>query len=500
MRSSPVCTPPDAWQRRCGLAGTVILLATALFGCDSGSSRGDDRAPVSPAPPQGPATPPPTGTLLVAVTDYFDLPVAGADVAWLGPSSVVEAVTDADGNAQLEVPALSARVCVTDTVRGISCDDDAPVVVPANGTLAIDRQLELWAGYPVAAIIDTAVQPGGLRDNGRTLDISIRFAIEEPYRFWFNNTDVPPAVVDCVARHGQDLADNGPRCIEGAGVSTDGSYSFGGITRAREASTITQPPVPATVGILLDQSAPVFEDEDLATESRLFAVKLLADRLLPETAIALAAFAADDPTGVSSSLLPQAPVTFLPDENPGLLVNKPDLFFEADRLSGLAGGVAPLYEAILGSIDYVAELAQPGTRRLLVVMSNGRDDTCGARLDCEAIRDAIADKIEERSVELVLFDTLFSSADDALHELATDLSVPLVTGHGYFDDAKSLALVEQMLGESLEVVDMYVTLVGEREGVFESGAVVTGTFVGSNDGVCSFGCAVYEFPFSVRVP
>ena len=332
-----------------------------------------------------------TASVRVFVTDYFGQPVGGADVSLCGKARCVgPAATDGEGNVTFEnVPAGRAQLCAFSSARGgASCVEN--VSISAGGTVTLDHQLQLNPyGGGTVDVLGARVDENGLSPDGRTLDIVIRVALSKPppVGSWFNAD--PVTIVDCVAREGQELIDAGPRCIRGADGS-DASYTFGGLNAPPVPQTIRQPAQPATVTLLLDQSEAFFEFEESGVEARLFTGKLFADRMLPDTPLLLAAFAGDDPAGGYLSLLPQTPVTFLPADNPGPFLSKAETFAQLDGLSGLSGGIAPLYSAILSSIDFAASQAVPGTRPMLAVMANGRDHVCTAPAPCSALRAEIA--------------------------------------------------------------------------------------------------------------
>jgi len=492
----------DLLQPRLIGVSAAALFAFGIGGCGGG---GDAARPAGGEEPAGGAGGSPgIGSVRVKVTDYFGQPVASAQVYWIGPSTI-ETISDEEGNARLDnVPSGVASVCASHAVRGHACGPDDPVTIPVDSTLDLVRQLQPDWSPPIAAVLETRVDPNGLSPDGRTLDITIRVAVTQrpSVGSWFGaDSNYPLSTADCVAREGQELVDLGPRCIRGAG-GTDTSYTFGRLIEF-VAKAIDQPARPSTVGLLLDESAAVWSYEEYMVESRLFAAKIFADKALPDIGLLLAGFAGDDPAGVYLSRLPQTPVTFLPAQNPGLFLSKPEMFEQLDGLAELSGGVAPLYAAILSSIDFVADHAIPGTRRVLVVMTNGRDDTCGTPAQCVAMRGQIAARANDRDVELILLgpDGIkpgTSRAEEAISTLSVDTSAPLAVGSGTFHEA--LDLVQQLLGETVPVEDVRVRLMSEEPGAFHAGAIVAGALHGFNPGNCPWDCYLYVLPFSVRVP
>lgn len=436
-----------------------------------------------------------TGSASLYVTDYFGRPVGGAFVSLCGQESCADGYSDEEGNVAFnDIPAGRTQLCVFYAARGGG--DCEYVRIVAGGTLTLDHQLKLSPyGGGTVAVLDARVDENGLSPDGRTLDIVIRVALSEPppVGSWFNAD--PVRIDDCVARTGQELVDAGPQCIRGASGS-DASYSSSGLTRPPVIQTIRQSAQPATVALLLDQSDAFFDFEEDNVEARLFTGKLFADRMLPDSALLLAAFAGDDPASGYTSLLPQTPVTFLPAGNPAPFLSKAETFQELDGLAGLSGGIAPLYAAILSSIDFVATHALPGTRRMLVVMANGRDDACTAPAQCAAARAEIAAQARENDVELVLRGDNYL-ADD-LRALAVDASAPLIVLAG--PSYEALDLVQDFIEGEVAVEDLRFRLTSDVPGAFHPGATVVGVMHGSTATNCPFGCSDFPLPFAVRVP
>jgi hypothetical protein len=493
----------------------LALVAIGMAGCGGGVAAPAAAPPPGAPPPSGgdPGTggggTPGTATILVKVTDYFGEPVSGATVTWMGQWPNVERISDDEGVARFDgIQSGTSRLCAHHRVRGHACGPQDPVTVPAGSTVELIRQLKPCCSPPTAAVLETSIDPGGLSSDGRTLDITIRVGVTRPPRSgsWFDAPLYPTVVVDCVARDGLELAEMGPRCIRGPDGS-DSSYTFDRLIEFPTPRTLAQPAWPATVGLLFDQSAPMDDFEQQSFESRLYAAKIFADQVLPETGLLLAGFASDDPAGNQVSPLYQKPVMFLPAENPGLFFSRPEAYEQLDGLMGLSGGIAPLYEAILSSIDFVADHAVVGARRVLVVMAGGRDDACGTPAQCAALRAAVAARARQGDVELWLVGPYYTPFDPyigppgtvtSMGTLAVDAAAPLI---GYGSDLhEALDLVRQLLGESIHVEDIRVRLSSDEAGAFHSGVVVAGELRGSNPSNCPWYCFPYAFPFSVRVP
>lgn len=171
------------------------------------------------------------------------------------------------------------------------------------------------------------VDPGGVRADGRSLDVTIRVAVpaDVPGGSYFGEDSLYGLVAeDCAARDGDELTQLGPRCIQSAD-GRDISYSFGGINDRGVLKATDRAPHPTAVGLLIEQGDAGLSSTWMPNEPRLFSAKLFTDGLLPDTRVALAAFASDEASGSASSL-PQRPVTFFPVQSPGFSTSKSEAF------------------------------------------------------------------------------------------------------------------------------------------------------------------------------
>lgn len=506
----------------------VVAVAIGLSACGGG---GGDRPSAGGSPSSG-GTPPPTtappanppatgtGTIRVKVTDAFGEAVAGANVYVSGSSFAAEARTDAGGTAQIaDVPAGAVRVGAWHTVRGRNDSINGGVTLAKDQVVDLSRQLEIYSDAPVATVLQARVAEGGLSADGRQLDVVLRIAVTaaRPGLSWFDDF-YQTGVTACEARSGTDLADLGPRCIHGID-GRDLSYAVGKVTNLGVVRASDEPPQSWAVGLLIDQSEAGLLPDLLPNDPRLFAAKTLAHGLLPGTGLALAGFASDEPSGSASSL-PQRPVTFFPVESPGFLGSWPEVYQVLQDLSGLVGGGTPLYAAIAAGIEFMAANAPSDRQRALVVLADGVDSTCGSPAQCAQQRRAIVQRAREAGVKLFLAafhdpETckenaatdinwygcyLTIAAKPSLRELAVEGGIPLAVGLGPESTVGTLELARQWLDGSQMVQEVSVRLTSDSAGAFVPGAVVTGTFSGTNPDLCPFDCYDFALPFRVEIP
>lgn len=509
--------------RQAAIWTAVLAVAMGISACGGGGSA--DQASggsASGGSASGGSGSPGRGTIRVKVTDLFGDVVPAAKVDVSGLWGLISKDTDASGEVQFdEVAAERVSVCVYHLVRGTGgC---------AHSTVQKDRVLELSlqlkAGQmPTAAVLQATVDPSGVGADGRSLDVTVRVAVTGGRAgwSWFNGyADSTPILFPCHARTGAELAELGPRCIAGVD-GRDTSYAFGeikdaGVVRALEGERPSD-----AVALLIDQSDAGLSVDWAPNEPRLFAAKVFADSLLPEVPLALAAFASDTASGTASTL-PQRPATFFPVEAPGFVSSRPEAFQTLNILPGMVGGGAPLYEAIVAGIEFMAGRVPPGTHPALVVLAEGTDSDCGTAAQCAQWRRTVVQRAQQADVRLFLVgddsdthcgwepwnaeDLYYCetaiAAEAPLWELSALGGIPLVvgSGQGYSDNLHSqLELVRQWLSGSMTVQDISVRLTSDVEGAFAPGAVVMGGLLGTNESFCPWDCMYFALPFRVQIP
>lgn len=494
--------------------GTWLVVAS-LAGCGGGGAGG---ASSGGTPPMGdPPLTGGTGSIRVKVIDFAGEAVAGTEV-WVSATNS-SALTGQDGIVRFDnVAAGTSRVCASHPVRGHSCSAPDPVTVEKGKVLELSLQLkQLSTSAAVAAVLSATAEPGGVSADGRSMDLTLRVAVIGPQHqgSWFVNGDDwgynRLQVFGCTARAGDELAQLGPRCIRRADGS-DASYSFAKVNDLGPVKTIERPGAPWAAGLLIDQSDAGLSPNWLPNDARIFAAKRFADRLLPATPLLLGAFANDEPSG-SASRLPQRPVTFFPVESPAFLTGRAEAFGVLNHLHSLVGGGAPLYEAIVEAVDYMAARTPPERSRALVVLADGADTNCGTPAQCAALRKDVIDRARAAAVQLFLVGGTASdctpdwvgwegcdgpSDREAIQLLAREGGFPIVIGNAP-DLGPAMELAGQWLQPSMTVQDISLRLTSDSEGAFAPGATVMGAFTGANASQCPMGCQVHQFVFSVEV-
>lgn len=522
---------PMAGTRATTWAAVVaaVIGASACGGGDSSGappSSGGNPPPAGPGPagaPAGGTGAASTGTLRVKISDVFGDVVAGASV-WVS-SGDTTLTTGSDGVVQFDnVPAGQTRVCARHWVRGHICIAPDPVTVEKDKLLELFGRLQPVRG-PAAAVLGTSVDPGGIGADGRTVDVTIRVAVPADVRrgsYFGEDSFYQLAAVDCSARSGDELAQLGSRCIR-AVDGRDISYGFAGVNDRGSLKATDRAPQATVLGLLIEQSDAGLSSNWMPNEPRLFAAKLFADELLPDTRLALAAFASDEASGRASSLA-RRPVTFFPVESPGFTTSRSQAFGVLHDLSSLVGGGAPLYEAIAAGIDFMAANAPDGTKRVLVVLADGSDSTCGTLAQCAEWRRKIVSRARETGVDLFLVGARgeapweweekywsqgFYLAKESLSDLASEGGIPLAVGvslrneFGFSETADfhaPLELVRHWLATSEQVQDVRVRLASDTEGAFAPGAIIKGQLLGQNPSECPWYCYTYVLPFNVEIP
>ncbi len=255
---------------------------------------------------------------------------------------------------------------------------------------------------------------------------------------------------------------------------------------------------PGAAVLLIDQSTNVVVNDP--ADARLFAAKYFLTLSAASDRTALAAFSSDDPASGQFSLLPQKPVTVFPVENPRFTADGRSYFATVDQLGALEGGASPLFAAIDRTLDFAAADPQPDAKALVVV-TNGRDDTCGTRSECRGILDALVQKSKATGVAIVTVG-LGDAAGTADHEALGLLSQGTANGAAFWaPNPKQLTMVlgdvHSFLAGSKDILEVAFRIQSPVAGAFASGRTVIGQV---SLEVCPWECTYTVIPFVVRVP
>jgi hypothetical protein len=261
---------------------------------------------------------------------------------------------------------------------------------------------------------------------------------------------------------------------------------------------------PHAAVLLLDQSSGVIVDDP--GDERLFAAKyFLSFGNGPQASsgsiqLALAAFAADDPVSGQRSSLPLQPVTVFPADRPGWATEAGGLDASVDSLARLEGGRKPLFAAIERMLDFAAA-SPPASNRAVVVVTDGRDDTCGSPAQCQEARDAVVRKSRASGVAIVTVG-LQNSAGSADRETLALLSQGTTHGGAFWADSPTqlapiLGALNSYLSDFTDTLEATFRIEASAPGTFAPGRIVHGRV---RLEVCPFGCTYTYVPFAVRIP
>ncbi len=465
----------------------LMMAVAALVAAGCGGSGGG-----------GPAAQEP-GTVGVTVTDALGEPVGGARVklvSWGPPEHSVESDTGATGRTTISnVSPGGVTVYAWDGAQGAPGTqfgqvseaklpakghvDLAVTVRPADGPIL---------GVTTSALATSALEPNGVAADGRSLEFLVRLL----YKNW-----APDAVVvrDCEPNPSNDAPVHQADCVAGP-PGFDAGYVPDGIPRA---VTVLErrPPAVLSVALLVDQSNHISVKDPWG--ERLFAIKYFLTTLGSADRVVLAAFASNAGASGELSLLPQQPVTFLATAGPSFTPFDPAMFTTIDSLATMEGGAAPLYAAIDRVLDFTVANAPAGGRRVVVVLTDGSDNTCGSPSQCRAARHALIDKSRALGVEILTIG-LTSDGDHAqraaLGELADGGAGPVL----WVADARRLGTVfgglRAILNGSVGIYETRFRIQSSTYGVFQSGRTVLGTV---DLTYCEWDCED-EIHFAVRIP
>jgi hypothetical protein len=489
----------NATTRTYTLALATLWLATA--GCSGGSGGGARDAPAMPV--AQPTTPKPTarGTLVVTVTDLLGAPVPGAriDVSSKWPDEHKSAMADANGRAE-----VTGVIDDAVTIRATAADqhgypNEGHLNLPSlGGQRMVNAYVEIEPALvaPILGITNAQVVAGGVRDDGRTLEVSLGLL--------GLGDAASPRILDCVPDTANDGSRFQPDCMAGA-EGFDAPYAVlnNGLPLASSRVVVCcydgiwAPSLSST--LLLDQSGTVISSDP--GDYRLFAAKYFLTWGKLDRRVSLAAFAANDAASGQPALLPQQPLTIFPVENPVVGAAGRELFPVVDALGSLEGGGAPLYDAL----DRLIDLAAPGPDEIstIFVITDGRDTTCGTYSQCKERRRQVLQKSRERKVTITTIGAS-AGATGADREALGALSQGSHNGDraafwgsysSHLPATLRAALLNQRWPENRR--DATFQIQAPRAGTFASGRTVIGTI---RIRVCPEFCGDVDVPFTVEIP
>jgi hypothetical protein len=483
-------------------ASVWLLAALALTACGGG----DGLSAESPNPPTTgtPSTPPVRGSGKVSVTvrDVLQAPLAGARVYlntyWTDSDQA--AVADANGRAEFANVPEDFSVSVYEPERSsMWLYGLTPLEKVGAGEV---KQVDVTASpssIPAGGVAAASVAAGGISEDGRTLDLSVkviqvRHLSESDYRYGAGSIQVQ---VPCVPDTSNDLPEHRSDCISGAD-EFDAPYGPGQISSVKWQPAGAGEATPYAAALLLDQSAGAIVD-DLA-DARLFAAKYFLTYASADSPKALAAFASDGPGSAGPSLLPAQPVTFFPVEYPQFSSYGPGYFPMVDALGAMEGGGAPLYAALDQVLDFVAA-KHTGSARAVVVISNGRDDTCGSRAECRAMRDAVV--LKSRTADIAIVTIGVPAADGVVDREALGLLAQgSPRGAAFWAEgpeqlAMTVSSAHSYLAQQKGLMEVTFQIQSPVAGAFASGRSVLGTLTLVE---CPWDCMYTNVPYVVQIP
>ncbi|NJN51908.1 MAG: VWA domain-containing protein [Gammaproteobacteria bacterium] len=330
-------------------------------------------------------------------------------------------------------------------------------------------------------------------DDGRSLEFSLPLIdVSEGYGISIDNLQVLPCTPDASSGIPEHEAD----CVAGAG-DVDVSYAPANVGNPLELTTSTGARTPFAAGLLLDQSRATVAGDPW--DARLFGAKYFLINSTPTDHVALAAFASDDATGGEVSLLPQRPMTIFPVSDPQFGAPTRDLFATIDSLGSFEGGVSSFYESVGALLDFTAVRAPVGGPRSVVVVTYGRDETCGAPANCLDAERAILAKSRAYGVSIVTVGIGDDSDVDgrALSRLAEGSGGVAFRVDEPAQLGKVFGVLPAVLGTSVERHVARFRIESSTPGAFQPGRRVIGTLQFE---VCPWDCYLLTRPFTVQIP
>jgi len=367
----------------------------------------------------------------------------------------------------------------------------------ANERLAVDLTLVPTQNLPLIGIGRSAgdAEPD---PEGRVLEFSLPVYLGHDEPDWEWSTLIFTPCFPDAANDDQNLLGD---CVVGP-AGFDAEYTSANDGKPLSAPLRSAPPSAPLryVTLLLDQSAEMARHDPF--DARLYGARYAASAIGDDGRIAVAAFAADDPSGSEVSTLEREPLTIYPTNHPQFLPPSDELSATIKTLGEREGGIAPLYAAMAEGLDFVAARVPAGERRAAFVLTDGRDDACGDAADCATARQAVVDKAIASAVELVSIGTLMT--DDAGTGGARDIALLVEDTNGralWVNDRTQLsaafhAALDWQSGRGVTLVARF-RLESPTPGAFASGHTVYGSLTFE---ACPWDCYSTTVPVAIRIP
>ena len=437
-----------------------------------------------------------TGTVDVTIVDVFGAPLAGAPLSLYSNSPYQQAIADTNGRAtftQILPGPVASFAYFIDESLGYGLGYSGEAQLPANGHVDLQVIVRPTADPLVGSTV-AIVDPGGLSTDGRSLTFRLNLTYVPGNRRIDYDTGMglEVSLADCAPDGGNDSPPFQSECVSGTSCFDAAYEVVEPVAPLRFRTNPAGTPQPYTAALLLDQSKHILLNDP--GDVRLFGTKYFLVQNRATDRVVLAAVGADDASTGELSPLPEQPVTIFPVENGN------SSFSTIDSLAHLEGGVAPLYAAIDRMLDFIAaNETAVGQRRMVVVLTDGRDDTCGTEAECRDARQAVAEKSLATGIEIVTIGLAGGAFEDrrALSELTA-----ASRGRSFWvSDPTQLGIVFGALPDVLshggQVGEFSFRIQASSAGVFQSGRTVFGTVLGAE---CPFECTGWAIPIAVRIP
>ncbi len=504
------------WTVCCALIAVIGGLGSG--GCGGGG--GSPSSAGSPTSGGGPATVGPiqptspnvdSGSVTVTVRDVFGHLVRGAKVSLYfsrddGTGANIYETTDAKGIAGFsDFPSARITAYAHDDSVVYAFGSSPSVLLPQKGHVDLAITVRPTSDFASIGVGPALVEADAIAEDGHSLTLTLRLIGMPSFNFDHGDFDDGDgdsiALVSCVPDAANDAPAFRADCIKGA-AGFDAGY---GGENSGEPSTITTISGESTAffsaALLLDRSDNLIAGNwthELLFDSKYFlTTKHAADRVV------LAAFAADATASGKLSSLPQQPVSIFPIENPQFTTSASELFPLIDSLEQLQGGAAPLYASIDRMLDFTAANAPLSTRRAVVVVTGGQDDTCGTPAQCEIARQALIEKSRATGIAIVAirlagqFDHADQIDNHALSELTEGSGGAMLWVSAYGQLGTVFGALSGVLDGTANVVEARFRIRSSTDRAFQSGRTVLGTV---RFETCPWDCATFDVPFAVRIP
>jgi hypothetical protein len=339
----------------------------------------------------------------------------------------------------------------------------------------------------------------GISEDGRSLDFSLQLTYSPP---GVPGLQLTYQLKACAPGSTNDAPLPQADCIQGeSGFDARYLASNSGLPLKID----ELPPVPLSTyfaAILFDQGGKlVWVDPN---DARLYMLKYFLLKKFAEHSVAVMAFGGNNSaTGVISTL-PRLPLTVFHVDDPQFTTDGASLFPAVESLAFSERGTSPLFAALSQAVEFTATHTPPESRRVIVVLADGEDNTCGTEQACQQAQQQLLDRLRATGIGLVTIGIGSQGKfpnGRGLSRLAAQAGGTALWSPNALTLADVFEALPALLDGSAQFKQAHFRLESPEAGTFAAGRTVLGTLnVRQTFEGLTYGGGGWDIPFEVRIP